>query len=138
MSDKIISKLIQQLVENTFAEEKRQDLENQLKIFPKAYEEYMVFRADFINAEDSDEIADNPYLAARVRERLASDNRPLPVYRKVAWAPYAVLASLGISFGVFLGNQVSQSNDSSADFITEEFIVADYDTEDMYIVDFND
>lgn len=138
MSDNNISELIQLLVESTLEEGERQDLESRLKIFPKAFEEYRVFRADFINAGNSEDIADNPYLAARVREGLASDNRPIPVYRKIAWAPFVVLASLGISFGVFLGNQVSQSNDSSTDFITEEFIVADYDTEDMYIVDFND
>ncbi len=138
MSDKIISELIQKLVENTLAAEKRQELENQLKSFPKAYEEYMVFHRDYINAGNSEEIQDNPYLAAKIRERLASDNRLVPVYRKVAWAPYAVLASLGISFGIFLGNQVSQTTDNPTDFITEEFIVGDYDTADMFIVDFNE
>jgi hypothetical protein len=138
MGEKNLTGLIEQLVESTLSEGKRLDMENQLQNYPNAYEEYKAFLTDYISAGNSNEIADNPYLAAKIRERVASDNHTLPVIRKVAWAPYAVLASLGISFGIFLGFQVDKSSESSADFITEEFIVSDYDVEGLYIVDFNE
>jgi hypothetical protein len=138
MGENKASEIIQKLLENTFNDLQQIELEEQLKKFPAAYRSYLSFKNEYSEAENSEDIPENPFFVAKVRNRISEQNLPVPAYKKVAWVPYAALASLGISFGIFLGNQVGSASESETDFVTEEFFVGEYDTEGMYVVDFNE
>ncbi len=138
MGENKTSEIIYKLLEATLNDLQKIALEEQLKEFPAAYQSYLSFKNEYVEAKSSLDISEDPFFVAKVRNRISAKNLPIPVYKKVAWAPYAVLASLGISFGIFLGNQVGSESESETDFVTEEFFVGEYDTEGMYVVDFNE
>ena len=115
---------------------RRAELEAELKKFRDLYQVYLNFKTDYEQVIMG--IPPNPFFLSKLKNSINEDSTRWPLLRKVQWAPYAILASLGIAFGVFLGNQVDYTSVPDEDSITEEFMISEYEIDDPFLLVVND
>jgi len=128
--------IINELLTLESNEIRRSELETELKEFSGLYQVYLNFKTDYEQVIVG--VPPNPFFLSKLKNSINADSKWQPLLRKVQWAPYAILASLGIAFGVFLGNQVDYTSVQDEDSITEEFMISEYEIDDPFLLVVND
>ena len=137
MSQNKAREIIKELINSETGSIRKAELEMQLKLYPSVNRAYLEYRTDYADVVNSSGIPENPFFLAKLKNRMEERKQPKPVFEKVQWAPYAVLASFAIVFGVLLGNQVDYVPVSEAESFTDEFMISDYEPDDTFLLGMN-